>query len=157
MGTRVVKELVYDAPVEQVSAMLQDPAFRERSLERMKVLRGGATAQDGVVTIEQVQAARGLPSFVTKLVGEEIRIVQVERWTGVDHADVQVSIPGKPGEMTGTITLVGTGDRTVETVHLDITVRVPLVGGKMESVVAEMFGKALTAEHRTGVEWLSRP
>lgn len=155
MGTRVVKELVYDAPVEQVSAMLQDPAFRERAMERMRVLRGSATAQDGVVTIDQVQAARGLPSFVTKVVGDEIRIVQVERWTSVDHADVQVSIPGKPGEMTGSVDLAGSGERTVETVELDITVRVPFVGGKMEGVVAEMFGKALATEHRTGVEWLA--
>ena len=156
MGKRVVKELVYDASVAKVAAMLQDPAFRERVLERMRVLRGSAKVQDGVVTIDQVQAARGVPSFVSKLIGEEIRILQVERWTSGDHADVDVTIPGKPGEMQGTVDLAGSGARTVETVDMEVIVRVPLVGGKMESFVADMLTKALDAEHAAGQEWLAR-
>ena len=139
MGKRVVKELVYDAPVEKVAAMLTDPTFREQVLARMKVLRGSASTQDGVVTIDQVQAARGVPSFVSKLIGEEIRILQVERWTSGDHADIDVTIPGKPGEMQGTVDLAASGGRTVETVDMEVTVRVPLVGGKMEAFVADML------------------
>ena len=155
MSKHVVKELVYDAPVEAVSAMLQDPAFRERVLERMRVIRGEASARDGVVTIDQVQSAQSLPSFATKIVGDQIRIVQVERWTAPDHADVEVTIPGKPGEMAGTTTLAGSGDRTTETVDLEITVRLPFVGGKIESLIGDMLFKALDVEHRTGVEWLA--
>ena len=135
--------------------MLTDPAFRERVLERMRVLRGSATVRDGVVTIEQVQAARGVPSFAAKFVGEEIRILQVERWTAVDHADVEVTIPGKPGEMQGTADLAGSGGGTVETVDMEVTVRLPLIGGKIESFIADMLTKALDAEHRAGVEWLA--
>lgn len=155
MGKRVVKELVYDAPVEAVSSMLTDPAFRERVLERMRVVRGSATVRDGVVTIEQVQAAHGVPAFAAKFIGEEIRILQVERWTATDHADIEVTIPGKPGEMQGTADLAGSGDRTVETVDMEVTVRLPLVGGKIESFIADMLVKALETEHRAGVEWLS--
>jgi uncharacterized protein YndB with AHSA1/START domain len=155
MGKRVVKELTYDASLEEVWAMLTDPAFRERVLERMQVVRGSATVEDGVVTIEQVQHASGLPSFATKLVGDEIRIVQVESWRTHQHADVEVTIPGKPGEMAGTATLSESGGRTTELVDLEVTVRLPLVGGKLEGLVADMLGKALDAEHRTGVEWLA--
>lgn len=155
MGKRMVKELPYDASLAEVAAMLTDPAFRERVLERMKVLRGHVTVVDGVVTIEQVQSASSLPSFATKLVGNEIRIVQVEAWRTPEHADVEVTIPGKPGEMAGTATLVEAGGRTTERVELDVTVRLPLVGGKLEGLVADMLGKALDVEHRTGVEWLA--
>lgn len=155
MGKRVVKELTYDASLEEVAAMLTDPVFRERVLERMQVLRGHVTVEDGVVTIEQVQSAASLPSFATKLVGAEIRIVQVEAWRTPEHADVEVSIPGKPGEMSGTATLVESGGRTTERVDLEVTVRLPLVGGKIEGLVADMLGKALDTEHRTGVEWLA--
>ena len=155
MGKRVVKELTYDASLEEVSAMLTDPAFRERVLERMRVVRGSVTVEDGVVTIDQVQASSGLPSFATKLVGEEIRIVQVEAWRTREHADVEVTIPGKPGEMAGTATLAEAGGRTTERVDLEVTVRLPLVGGKIEGLVADMLGKALDTEHRTGVEWLA--
>jgi hypothetical protein len=155
MGKRVVKELTYDASLQEVAAMLTDAAFRERVLERMQVLRGHVTVEDGVVTIEQVQSASSLPSFATRLVGAEIRIVQVEAWRTPEHADVEVSIPGKPGEMAGTATLVESGGRTTERVDLDVTVRLPLVGGKLEGLVADMLGKALDVEHRTGVDWLA--
>ncbi|HEU4337862.1 MAG TPA: DUF2505 domain-containing protein [Nocardioides sp.] len=155
MGKRVVKDLTYDAPLEEVAAMLTDPAFRELVLERMHVVRGSVTVEDGVVTLEQVQSSSGLPSFATKLVGHEIRIVQVESWRTTEHADVEVTIPGKPGEMAGTATLVESDGRTTERVDLEVTVRLPLVGGKIEGLVADMLGKALDTEHRTGVEWLA--
>ena len=155
MGKRVVKELTYHASLEEVAAMLTDRAFRERVLERLHVVRGSVTVDDGVVTIEQVQSSSGLPSFATRLVGDEIRIIQVESWRTAEHADIEVSIPGKPGEMAGTATLVESGGRTTERVDLDVTVRLPLVGGKIEGLVADMLGKALDTEHRTGVEWLA--
>lgn len=155
MGKRVVKELTYDASLEEVAAMLTDAGFRERVLERMRVVRGSVTVEDGVVTIDQVQSASGLPSFATKIVGDEIRIVQVESWRTSDHADVEISIPGKPGHMAGTATLAETGGRTTERVDLEVTVRLPLVGGKLEGLVADMLGKALDTEHRTGVDWLA--
>lgn len=155
MGKRVVKDLTYDAPLEEVAAMLTDPAFRELVLERMHVVRGSVTVEDGVVTLEQVQSSSSLPSFATKLVGQEIRIVQVESWRTTEQADVEITIPGKPGEMAGTATLSESDGRTTERVDLEVTVRLPLVGGKVEGLIADMLGKALDAEHRTGVEWLA--
>lgn len=159
MATRIREELAYDAPAEAVHAMLTDPAFRERVCARIRVLRATATVEErgtaSVVTIDQVRPARGLPSFVAKLVGDEIRIVQQETWTSRDHADVHVTIPGKPGEMSGSNDLVETDGRTVETVDLEIRVSVPLVGGKMESFVADMLRKALAAENAEGRAYLS--
>jgi uncharacterized protein YndB with AHSA1/START domain len=160
MAKRVHHELTYDAPAAQVYKMLTDAAFREEACARMKVLRSSVTAQpagdDTVVTIDQVQPATGLPSFATKLVGDEIRIVQEETWTGPTHADVKVTIPGRPGEMVGTADLVESDGRTTETVELEITVRIPLVGGRIEGLVADMLAKALRAENEAGRVYLSR-
>jgi hypothetical protein len=139
MATRVREELAYDAPAEAVHAMLNDPKFRERVCERLRVIRGTATVEArgtaSVVTIDQVQPAAGLPSFATKLVGDEIRIVQQETWTSRDLAE--------------------SGGRTVETVDLEIRVRIPLVGGKIEALVADMLRKALAAENAEGRAYLS--
>ena len=156
MTKRVVKELVYDASPDEVRAMLFDPAFRERVLEDQKVLRGSARVSDGVVTVEQVQAAEGLPSVATKIVGDEIAIVQRETWTSEDHADVEVTIPGKPGEISGTATILERGGSTVERIDLEVTVRIPLVGSKLEALVAGLLEKALDKEQATGRAWLSR-
>ena len=160
MSKRITHQLTYDASTAEVHAMLTDPAFREEVCARMKVLSVEATVEPaGVgsrVTIDQVQPAAGLPSFATKIVGETIRIVQVETWTSPVHADIEVTIPGKPGEMTGTATLREVGGTTTEEVELDIKVRIPLVAGKIETLVGEMLLKALETENTVGREYLAR-
>jgi uncharacterized protein YndB with AHSA1/START domain len=156
MATTLRKELTYDAGPEAVHAMLTDPAFREESLERQHVLCGSAKTEGERVTVEQVQSAGSLPSFARKLVGDEIVILQQEWWTSTTAADVHVTIPGKPGEMSGTILLTPAGAGTLEVVEMTIRVGIPLVAGKIEKLVADMLGKALDKEHETGRDWLSR-
>lgn len=156
MSTRLTKQLTYDAPAEAVAAMLDDQAFREAVLERQKVVRGSATIDGDHVTIEQVRSGDDLPSFARKFVGDEITIVQKETWTSPTGCDVELSIPGKPGEAVGTMVLVESGGTTTESVDLDLSVRIPLVGGKIESLIAGLFSDALDIEERVGREWLAR-
>ena len=164
MTTKVTMDLTYDAPREAVYAMLTDPAFREEACARMEVISVAATVEDAggsgdagatVVTIDQVQHAAGLPSFATKLVGDQIRIVQQETWTDGRHADVEVTIPGKPGEMVGTAELIETDGGTTEHIALEIRVRIPLVAGKIEKLVSDMLRKALRTENEAGRDYLS--
>ena len=160
MATKVTMDLDYDASPDEVYKMLTDASFREEACKRMQVLRASATVEDAgtttVVTIDQVQPARGLPSFATKLVGDEIQIVQQETWSDGREAAVHVSIPGKPGDMTGTIRLVEADGTTTETVDVEIKVNIPLVGGKIEGLIADMLRKALVAEQAVGNRYLSR-
>jgi hypothetical protein len=155
-------DLTYDAPASTVAAMLADPAFREEVVEAQHVLRpdvsvtGDPAAGSGTVQVEQVQTAQGIPSFARKFVGDEIVIVQDETWTSPTGADLRVAIPGKPGKMVGTIRLTESGDTTTETVALDITVNIPLVGGKIEDLVSDMLLKALRTEQKVGRDYLSR-
>jgi hypothetical protein len=57
--------------------------------------------------------------------------------------------------MAGTAHLTEDPDGTTETVNLTVKVNIPLVGGKIEGLIADLLSKALRAEHRTGVEWLA--
>lgn len=155
MATRLHKELRYDAGAEAVYAMLMDPAFRERVLASQRVLRGSVSVTGECVEIEQVLAADGIASFARKFVGEEIVIHQREEWTTPSSADVQVAIPGKPGDVVGTATLAESAGGTLERVDLEIRVGIPLVGGKLEALVGDLLGQALDKEHETGVAWLA--
>ena len=94
MSKRVVKELQYDASLDDVSAMLDDPAFREQVLADQQVLRSSVDITGDVVTVEQVQAAEGLPSFATKFVGDEITIIQRETWTSATAGPRSPSLRG---------------------------------------------------------------
>ncbi len=159
MSKRLQHELTYEAPVDAVQAMLADPAFREEVCEAMGVTRVDVTISeiDGAtsVRIDQWQPTEGMPGFAKKIVGDQTNIVQEEVWTGTE-ADVTVTIPGKPGAMTGTATLAESGGVTTETVDLTVKVNIPLVGGKVEGLISELLRKALRTENEVGRAWLSR-
>jgi hypothetical protein len=153
-------DMTYAAALADVSAMLDDPAYRAEVIRAQGAVSGTfEITTDGDVTtavVDQVLPAEGLPSFAKKLVGAEINIVQREEWTSAEYADLHVTIPGKPGQMVGSITLVEDGGATTETVDVEITVNIPLVGGKIEKLIAEMLRKALRSEEQVARDYLSR-
>lgn len=152
---KLTKTLTYDASAEAVSAMLDDPAFREEVLAQQKVKRGSVDIDGDVARIEQVRSADEIPSFARSFVGDEIVIVQTETWTSPTAADIDLAIPGKPAEAVGTLTLTESDGTTTETIALAVTVRIPFVGGKAESMIADLVGQALDVEQRVGVVWLA--
>ena len=160
MTTRLHHVLTYDATLADVAAMLADPAFREDVCRRTHTTRHDVSIEGSeagmTVSIDQAQSASGVPSFARKFVGDEIVIVQTERWGSTTAADLHLTIPGKPGDITGGITLSPAGAGTVEVVDLTVKVSIPLVGGKIEKLVADMIEKALAKEHQVGQEWLAR-
>jgi hypothetical protein len=160
MAKRLVHDLTYDAPMASVAEMLADPAFREEVTEEQGVVRAMVSVdsdEHGMeVTIDQVQAAEGIPSFARKFVGDEINIVQRESWASATEGDIEVTIPGKPGEMNGTARLSESHGVTTETVDLTIKVNIPLVGGRIEGLISDLLLKALKAENRVGRAYLSR-
>lgn len=160
MTKLLTAELTYDAPVADVAAMLADPAFREQVCDAQRVVRRTVTVTETgagrEIVIEQAQPASSVPSFAKKLVGEEITIVQRETWTSDTAATTELTIPGKPGQATGSITLRSESDRTVETVRMEIGVKIPLVGGKIEDLIHDLLQKALRVENRVGQAYLSR-
>jgi uncharacterized protein YndB with AHSA1/START domain len=153
-------ELTYDAPLTDVASMLSDPAFREEVCTYQKVLRADvevdAAGDTTTVVVDQAQPANGIPAFARRFVGDEINIVQREEWSSPTAADLFVTIPGKPGDMTGTITLVESGGTTTQTVDVRIKVNLPLVGAKIEGLIADLLRKALEAENTVGRDYLSR-
>lgn len=161
MSTRIVHELKYDAPLADVAAMLADPAFRnevcvDQRATKHSVSIEGVQGDPMKVQIAYSQPTDRVPGFAKKFVGSETDIVQSETWTSPEHGDIHVTIPGKPGELVGTAVLTETDGVTTETVTLDITVRIPLVAGKIEALIGKIFGSAMRAENRTGVAWLAR-
>lgn len=161
MSKRVRYELRYDgAAPEQVYAMLSDPAFREAVCEFQRFPRRAVaitpTPSGMDVVVDQHRPAHEVPSFARKLVGDEINIVQTESWSSPTRAALHVTIPGKPGDMQGTVTLKAVDGGTTEVVEVDVKASIPLIGGKIETLIGDMLGKALRAENKVGRDWLAR-
>lgn len=152
-------QMTYDATPAEVHAMLADPAFREKVCVAARTVahdvKIDGTSDAMTVTVDQTQPAQGIPSFAKKFVGDEIHIVQKESWTGATSASLAVEIPGKPGDFKGAIDLAGDTDGTVETVAGDIKVKIPMIGGKLEGLIADLLRSALKSEQRVGRAWLA--
>jgi len=158
MTTRLKHDLRYDAPLTDVRAMLDDRAYREQVLAAQRNQRSSVEIEvgDGTTTVvlDQVQRTDSIPSFARKFTGAELNIVQREIWMSTAYAELHVAIPGRPGQMVGSITLAEDGGVTTETVDVEITVPVPLVGGKIEKLIADFLRKALVVEERVARAYL---
>ena len=156
---KFTSELRYAAPPSDVRRMLADPAFREAVCTELHALRREVSVEDRgatmTVVVDQTQPARGIPAFATKFVGEEIRLLQREEWDGPTSAALTIEIPGKPGAFAGTITLRGE-ESTTQSVVGDVKVKLPLIAGRLETLVADVLTRALGIEERVGRAWLAR-
>jgi hypothetical protein len=56
--------------------------------------------------------------------------------------------------MTGSMSLTASGDDVVQQIDLAVKVSIPLVGGKVEDLIAGFVLKAFDAENKVGVKWL---
>jgi hypothetical protein len=151
-------ELSYDASPAEVFEMLADPAFREKVGQALDVVSDDITLErdgDGFrLTNDQVQRTGGLPAFAQKIAGETTRVIQTEEWSSPTSGTLRIDAPGKPTTMAGTIELVPDGTGTVEVVELEIKAKVPLVGGKLEKLMAEQVRDGMDTEHEVGQGWL---
>jgi hypothetical protein len=158
---KIEHELRYDgATPEQVYAMLADPEFREAVCEYQRFPKRdvavNAQGSGMSVRVDQYRPADDVPGFAKKLVGDEINILQEEQWSSPTAATLSVTIPGKPGQMHGTVRLVGDDAGTTEVVSAEVKVSIPLVGGKVEGFIGDMLLRALKAENKVGVRWLAQ-
>jgi uncharacterized protein YndB with AHSA1/START domain len=151
-------ELSYDASPDEVFAMLADPAFREQVAEAQDVVsvdvRLTPSVQGFSLVNDQVQNTKDLPAIAKKIAGDTTRAVIEEEWGSRTKGSISITAPGKPTSATGTITLAPDGDGTVEIVELDIEVKVPLVGGKLEKLMADNIEAGFQVEHTVGRAWL---
>jgi len=157
---RVSHTLTYPgASVHDVFAMFADPAYRKAVSEYQRVVdfdcRISMNTEGMDVRLEQAHGTDRIPGFAQKLVGHEIRFVQQETWESPSSADLHVTIPGKPGAITGTEELAQSGDDVVQTIDIAVTVSMPFVGGKVEDLIAGFIGRAFDAENKVGVKWLA--
>lgn len=159
MAKSIHETLIYpDTTVDVVAALAADADFRSAVAAYQHALRSSLsvdeTSGNRVVRFEYAHGTDRVPSFAKKMVGDEIPIVQQETW-GTDAADVLITIPGKPGDMRGTIKLEQRGADVAQIVDLTVKVSIPLIGGKIEDLIAGLLAKAARAENRVGLKWLA--
>jgi hypothetical protein len=157
-GMKLRHEISYDASQAEVFAMLSDPGFRQASADAMGVISADVTITpngEGIsVLIDQVQPTEGVPGFAKKFAGETTRAVQTEEWSSPAGGTITIETPGKPTSIRGTLSLNESGGRTTETLDVEVKVKVPLLGGKLERLMADLVATGMDKEQAAGVAWL---
>jgi hypothetical protein len=155
----------YDGSVEQVHrafgdrqywlARLADSGADEVTLDSMTV---GPDGGIDVITTQTLWASR-LPGLVAQFHHGDLSFVREETWTpvrdGQTSATVRGTIPGAPATLSGTATLTPTDAGSQLDFAATVEVRIPLVGGKVESFIGSQLVELLIAEQRFTTDWIS--
>lgn len=142
-----------ERPVEDVFALLTGEGWAEQvraALHDDCTLVSREVGPDGAVTVVKSRRTEPLPGFVAKLAPSEVRIVTTDVWgpldDGVRSCTWTAEIPGAPVRIRGTQRLEPAPQGSRHTVDAEVTVSVPLVGGKIESFIVEQVQRIADAE-----------
>lgn len=136
-------------------ARLTDSGADDYSLDAMVV-----DEHDGLyIKTTQTLRANRLPGVVTQFHRGDLSFVREETWSpvrdGEAGATVKGSIPGAPAGLTGTAVLAPAGPGSRLEFTVEVEVRVPLVGGKIESFIGSQLVDLLIAEQRFTTVWIA--
>jgi hypothetical protein len=154
----------YAAPLDSVLDMFGDPdavvaryeGMGHRDVEVLECTRTDDSLRVRTSRVVEVD----LPGFARKVLSPTNTMVQTDEWTasgdGTWDGTVAVDVQGAPVKMSGTMRLEPAGDGTTMHLTLSMSVKVPLVGGR----IADWAGKndvpaTMAAEFAAGDAWLA--
>jgi hypothetical protein len=154
----------YEGTVDQVHQAFRDERYW---LERLAgsgadkaTLDSMTDDGDGGVDVITTQTLRSdrLPGVVAQFHHGDLSFVREEMWSPVTDgqatAVVTGSIPGAPATLTGTAVLMPAGGASRLEFKVTVEVRIPLVGGKVESFIGSQLVDLLIAEQRFTSAWI---
>jgi hypothetical protein len=101
-----------------------------------------------------------MPQAVRGFLPDDFVIHRLETWRrasdGLYTGTADVDVPGTPASATGQMGLRDNGQGSELRIRTDVTVRVPLFGGRIEASVGEQILKLLDAETTFTIDWMSR-
>ncbi len=154
----------YAAPLDSVLDMFGDPdavvaryeGMGHRDVEVLECTRTDDSLRVRTSRVVEVD----LPGFARKVLSPTNTMVQTDEWTasgdGAWDGTVAVDVQGAPVKMSGSMRLEPAGDGTTMHLTLSMSVKVPLVGGR----IADWAGKndvpaTMAAEFAAGDAWLA--
>jgi len=155
----------FDASPEQVSAAMLDPAFQETLTDIGDLHDRHVLAIDDGPDGEMTRRVRcvlalEMSGMARSMLGDaDPAWVQEERWDeSRTHCEwtIHPEVAKDLLSASGTIDIVGDGDKASRVVSGDVKVRVPLYGGKVEGWIVAGVSRAYDEEAELLTRWLER-
>lgn len=153
----------FDAPIEAVWAMFSDPdshveKFTSMGHRDLEVLESSRTDDHLHVVISRVVEVE-LPGFASKVLQPVNTVVSTDDWYRRDDGTLgggfKLETKGAPVQIVGTTSCRADGDRSAYEVVLDVSVKVPIIGGKIADWAKGDINKQLEMEFAAGDAWLA--
>src|SRR5690349_22033528 len=150
-------------PAEMVFATMTDEEYLRARLRELggpgsDLLEHEATPDSARYKLKQGLSEKDLPPIVGKVMQGDLAIQRTETLRksveGAYGGDVDVAISGVPASASGTMRLADNGSGSDFEVRADVEVKVPLIGGKIEEIVAGQVRRLLEAETEFTARWL---
>jgi hypothetical protein len=159
MASRFEHRATFAAPVDTVYATLVDEAFLTARLRDIggkgAALLDHRTSDDGAdIRLRQGVDANHLPGVVRSVLSGDLVVEREEHWRGHESTG-KATINGVPAEIRFRSRLAARGDGTDAVIDAEVRVSIPLIGGRIEKVVAEQVTKLLVAEAEYTEKWLA--
>lgn len=124
---------------------------------------GGESGNDGTIDVVTLQVidSHKLPALITQIHRGDLCIKREETWSpvsgGIAMATVGGSIVDAPANVSGSAELSPTAKSGGSRLECRITVhvRIPLIGGKLESFIGTRLADLVVAEQRFTTEWIA--
>ena len=98
-----------------------------------------------------------IPAAAARFVKSDLRIAFTEEWTTNEagaSSRTSVTVDGAPVSVEATSTLAGAEEGSVRVVTGNVSVRVPLLGGRIEKEAVAHLGRVVEREQALATQWL---
>ena len=164
MSKRVRNEYEGPADVGTVFAVLTSESFAQCKAARFRddtrIVRREEAPDGAVTVVVSRELPAGVPGFLQRFLPEDGRVVETHAWGpdegGSRRGTWKADIAGAPARLGGTMSLTPTATGgTKHVIEGEVDVKVPLVGGRAESFIAEMVQKLAAKEAELLAEQVS--
>jgi hypothetical protein len=157
----------YTAPAETVYGTLVDRDYLEARLRELggrnaALVELTASPESARVVLRHGVGREQLPGPIQPLFSGDLMVERTESWRrtapGQYDGNVTASVAHTPGQIGGTMRLADTDGTSGSEYSIDGTAKVslPLVGGKIESVIVDQITQLMASESQFTARWLNR-
>ncbi|OLT10756.1 hypothetical protein BJF78_05630 [Pseudonocardia sp. CNS-139] len=165
MSTQFEYRSASSHPAADVYAAMVDPEYLRARLAQIGgpgagLLEHTADADGARYRLRHGLDPEALPAVVRGVLPGDVVIERAESWKregpGRYTGDVTVTIPGAPGSAAGVMRLNDLPAGSELDIRVDVTVKVPLVGGLIEGSVGNHVTGLLASEAEFTQRWLAQ-
>ena len=148
----------YPGTVDEVVAMYLTPAYLERRFGQFVVDGSSTVSVEGErVSFAGTVRPELIPAAASRFVKSDLRVTFTEEWT-LNEAGAtsrtSVTVDGAPVSVEATSTLSPSDAGSAREVSGNLSVRVPLLGGRIEKEAVAHLGRVVEREQALATQWL---